>query len=42
LARVRRELWARHDFHTSAAMPDLVKLPRTTIDALIGAACYAA
>ncbi len=42
LARVRRELWTHHDFCTSAAVPDLVKLPRTTINALIGAACYAA
>jgi len=42
LARVRRELWTHHDFGTSAAVPDLVKLPRTTINALIGAACYAA
>ncbi len=42
LARVRRELWTHHDFRTSAAVPDLVKLPRTAIDALIGAACYAA
>ena len=42
LARVRRELWTHHDFHTSPVTPDLVKLPRTTIDALIGAACYAA
>ncbi len=42
LARVRRELWTHHDFRTSAAVPDLVKLPRTAINALIGAACYAA
>lgn len=42
LARVRRELWTYHDFHTSAITPDLVKLPRAAIDALIGAACYAA
>jgi hypothetical protein len=42
LARVRRELWTHHDFHTSAATPDLVKLPRAAVDALIGAACYAA
>jgi len=42
LARVRRELWTHHDFGTSAAVPDLVKLPRTAINALIGAACYAA
>ncbi len=42
LARVRRELWTHHDFHTSAAVPDLVKLPRTAINALIAAACYAA
>jgi len=42
LARVRRELWMHHDFHTSAAVPDLVKLPRAAINAMIGAACYAA
>jgi len=42
LARVRRELWMHHDFRTSASSPDLVKLPRAAINALIGAACYAA
>ena len=42
LAVVRRELWMHHDFRTSAPMPDLVKLPRPAINALIGAACYAA
>jgi hypothetical protein len=42
LARVRRELWTHHDFCISAAVPDLVKLPRAAINALIGAACYAA
>ncbi len=42
LARVRRELWTHHDFGTSATAPDLVKLPRTAINALIGAACHAA
>lgn len=42
LARVRRELWTHHGFHTSPATPDLAKLPCTTIAALIGAACYAA
>jgi len=42
LARVRRELWTHHDFHMSAAVPDLVKLPRAAINALIGGACYAA
>jgi len=41
-ARVRRELWTHHDFRTSTALPDLVKLPRTAFNALIGAACYAA
>jgi len=42
LARVRRELWTHHDSRTSAAVPDLVRLPRIAINALIGAACYAA
>jgi len=42
LARVRRELWTHYDFHMSPTTPDLVKLPRAAVDALIGAACYAA
>jgi len=36
---VRRELWTHRDFRTSASSPDRVKLPRATINALIGAAC---
>jgi hypothetical protein len=42
VAAVRRELWTRHDFHTSAWATDVVKIPRTTINTLIDAACYAA
>lgn len=42
LARVRRKLWMHHDFRASPATPDLVITPRAAIDALIGAACYAA
>jgi hypothetical protein len=42
IARVRRELWASHPFHTPALAPDLVKIPRTKFNILINAACYAA
>ena len=42
LALVRRELWANHDFRTSATTTEIVQIPQTTINALIGAACYAA
>ena len=42
LAMVRRELWANHDFRTSATTTEIVQIPQTTINALIGAACYAA
>ncbi len=42
LALVRRELWTRPGFDISANGPRLVEIPRSTINALIGAACYAA
>jgi DDE superfamily endonuclease len=42
IAAVRRQLWARHDFHASTCAPELIKIPRATINALINAACYAA
>ncbi len=42
LAVVRRELWTHHDFCTSPTTADLVQIPNATINALIGAACYAA
>jgi hypothetical protein len=42
LALVRRELWASHDFRISAATAEIVQIPQTTLNALIGAACYAA
>jgi hypothetical protein len=42
LALVRRELWADHDFRTSATAAEIVQIPQTTFNALIGAACYAA
>jgi hypothetical protein len=42
LALVRRELWADHDFRTSATAAEIVQFPQTTFNALIGAACYAA
>ena len=42
LALVRRELWTRPGFNTSANGPKIIEIPRATIDALIGAACYAA
>ena len=42
LALVRRELWTRPGFDTSPNGPRVVEIPRATINALIGAACYAA
>jgi len=42
LALVRRELWADHDFRTSATAAEIVQIPQPTFNALIGAACYAA
>ena len=42
LAAVRRQLWTREDFHVSANTADLDELPRTTLNRLIHAACYAA
>jgi hypothetical protein len=42
LALVRRELWANHDFRTSAATTETVQIPQPTINALISAAYYAA
>jgi hypothetical protein len=42
LALIRRELWANHDFRISAATAEIVQIPQTTFNALIGAACYAA
>jgi len=42
LAIVRRELWADPGFRTPAAATESVQIPRNTINALIGAACYAA
>ena len=42
IALVRRELWTRPGFDTSANAPRLVEIPRATINALIGAACYVA
>jgi hypothetical protein len=42
IALVRRELWARPGLDTSANGPRVVEIPRATINALIGAACYAA
>jgi len=42
LALARRELWTRPGFDISANGPRLVEMPRSAINALIGAACYAA
>ncbi len=42
LALVRRELWTQPHFNTSATGHKLVEIPQATINALIGAACYAA
>jgi len=42
LALVRRELWTRPGFDISPNGPRLIEMPRSAINALIGAACYAA
>jgi hypothetical protein len=42
LAVVRRELWIRPGFDTSAYGPRVIEIPRATISALIRGACYAA
>jgi hypothetical protein len=42
IALVRRELWIRPGLNTSANGPETIEIPRTAINALIGAACYAA
>jgi hypothetical protein len=42
IAAIRRELWKRQDFDTSVSNVNIVKMPRTTINALINAASYAA
>jgi hypothetical protein len=42
LALVRRELWTRPGFSTSVDGPGFIKMHRATMNALIGAACYAA
>jgi hypothetical protein len=41
LAVVRRDLWAHHDFNTSAAKIQTVQIPQAMINALLHAACYA-
>jgi hypothetical protein len=42
IALVRRELWTRPGLDTSANGPGTIEMPRTAINALIGAVCYAA
>jgi hypothetical protein len=42
LALVRRELWARGAYRTSARELDMVKVPRGFLDRLTEALCYAA
>jgi len=43
LAWVRNELWeAQHTFPMSASQPDMLKIPRAYLNALLDAACYAA
>ncbi|HYZ60828.1 MAG TPA: transposase [Acetobacteraceae bacterium] len=42
LALVRRQLWANQDFRISATTAEVIQIPQTTFNALIGAACYAA
>jgi hypothetical protein len=42
IATVRRELWTNQNFDRIQIDPDLVKIPRTTINTLINVACYAA
>ena len=40
LALVRRQLWDNFDFPTSRSHPDVVQLPRSTLQQLAHAACY--
>jgi hypothetical protein len=42
IAAVRRELWRGQNFETSIPNLNIIKMPRTTINALIDAASYAA
>lgn len=42
IATVRRALWTNHGFDKPALDRDLIKIPSTTINILINAACYAA
>ena len=42
IAAVRRELWRGQNFETSIPNVNIIKMPRTTINALINAASYAA
>jgi hypothetical protein len=42
IAAVRRELWRGQNFETSIPNLNIIKMPRTTINALINAASYAA
>ena len=40
LALVRRQLWGQQPFPTSSTDPDMVLVPRPTLERLSWAACY--
>jgi len=40
LAEVRRHFWGNCSFSTSPTLPDVVLVPRLTLDRLARAACY--
>jgi hypothetical protein len=42
IAVVRRELWTTGILQTSTSSPDFLKMPSTSLNSLINAACYAA
>jgi hypothetical protein len=42
LAMVRRALWSHSHFSTSSAKPKVVEIPRSLLERLTGAICYAA
>jgi hypothetical protein len=42
LAVVRRELWSHSHFSTSSAKPEVVEIPRSLLERLTDAVCYAA
>ena len=40
LALVRRHLWGQEAFHTSPIDPDMLLVPRSTLERLSWAVCY--